>query len=255
MELSGQILQQAQSTLPLGYAVGTLGVERKTSRKYKISLSAHSSTQRLRWKSSFINTSRTNYRDAAAELEHVNGISVDSWCAGPAPAGSAASSGADVVRCRSGREAAPAVGSLKEPRVRKEGSGGAREGAGRPQGSWGKKERYKQAVELRKRLASVIPGALRLSSRDLQEALRVWKEMEPGLVAAAEKKWFNKGNTTSHTRKKLKRSRDAAELKYMSEVAARDFREEAMEYFVAVRQNQDAVITAAAAQQEVSLEC
>jgi len=79
--------------------------------------------------------------------------------------------------------------------------------------------------------------------------------MEPELVAAAEKKWMNKGLKVSHTRKKLRRFRDAAEMKYMSEVAAQDFREEAMEYFVSVRRKQDAVISAAAAQEEVSLGC
>ena len=78
--------------------------------------------------------------------------------------------------------------------------------------------------------------------------------MEPDLVAKAKKKFLSKGCSTTDTRKKLKRSRDAQARALMSEVAARDFRDEMLQYFARVRRDAGAYISAAASvETEVSV--
>ena len=126
MEFSTETLAQVHITLPPGFVVGTPGVNRKNKRKY-IQSNDRGSThqrQRLRWNSGIISTRKTNFRDPAAELKHANGISCDSWLAGRTATGSKGPPGA-AINSDCCRAAAPAVGSLREPRV-KEGPGGER---------------------------------------------------------------------------------------------------------------------------------
>lgn len=92
-----------------------------------------------------------------------------------------------------------------------------------------------------------MPGVLQLSSRSLEEASNVWKEMEPELTAAATKKFLNKGNSKSEALKKVKRARTAMENRYFRAVAAQDFRSESLKYFAAIRAKQVAAVSEAAA--------
>ncbi|CAB1096130.1 unnamed protein product [Ectocarpus sp. CCAP 1310/34] len=254
-----QEYRDVQSTLPDGYTIRKVAIDRKTARKYRLTIAVTSAgdADRLKWRSRWITKGKPRARLASAERECIDELSLLTWL--DLQAMSATAEGVPSAPTRDGmlRDAAPEPGSLKEPgvggtrkRPRNACWGGTREGAGRMKGSVGKRATRERAIALRQQLTQAIPDAFELSCWQLEEALAVWKEIEPELVDKARKKFLNKGYSQSQALKKMKRARDAEARVVMRDVVAHDFREEQLKYFAKVRRDAAVVISASAVEEE-----
>lgn len=189
MELDTQApLQRVQGTLPAGYKLGDVSVQRGASRKYRIGLTATHGTQpMLRWLSLTITTRSPRCRDTAAELSALGNITAQTWI--DLAAKSSRRDATKVSPCTLGKRqkglTSPTPGSLLEPtwyggveRLRGAGVGGKREGSGRPKGTLGKAARRARALKLREEVPKAHPDAFSLGARRLEEVDKTPKECD-----------------------------------------------------------------------------